>query len=361
MERVSFLLLFLYTKTKNTAILDSMRLLNNILVTGGAGFIGTNFIQYLFNQDDFTGRVIVYDLLTLESAGRSNYLDRIRNDLGGSRYFFEKGDIKDAGNLSRVFDEYEIDTVIHFAAETHVDTSILNPDIFVRTNINGTFTLLETARVSWGDRRDVLFHQISTDEVFGSLGISGKFSELSPYQPRNPYSATKAAADHLVKSYYHTYGLPVTISYSSNNYGPNQHEEKLIPAMISRMLKGNTLPVYGDGLQVREWLYVDDHAGAIWKIVKKGEAGATYAVGSGCEVKNIDLVQMLCCMLAEKAGLSRKKLLGLLSFVQDRPGHDRRYALNYTKIGKELGWIPETDLETGLRHTIQWYLDTLKP
>ncbi|NQT61069.1 MAG: dTDP-glucose 4,6-dehydratase [Bacteroidetes bacterium] len=337
-----------------------MRSLKNILVTGGAGFIGSNFVHHLFNQSDFTGRVVVYDLLTTAASGSVSYLDAIQKQFGGigagGRYFFEKGDINNSDTLSRVFRLFEIDTVIHFAAETHVDTSILDPGRFVQTNVSGTFTLLEAARAYWRDRDDVLFHQISTDEVFGSLGISGKFSETSSYCPRNPYAASKAAADHLIKSYYHTYGLPVTISYSSNNYGPNQHEEKLIPAMISRMLTGKSLPIYGDGMQVREWLYVGDHAKAIWDIVQKGQISGTYAVGSGDEVKNIDLVQMLCCMLADEAGISRKRLLGLLSFVQDRPGHDRHYALDHSKIEKELDWIPETDLDAGLRKTIKWYL-----
>ena len=322
-----------------------MRALKNILVTGGAGFIGSNFVHHLLYQSSFIGRVIVYDLLT-----------PVQKEFGGERYFFQKGDINNSDALSRIFELYEIDTVIHFAAETHVDTSILDPGSFIRANVNGTFTLLEAARAYWKDRDDVLFHQVSTDEVFGSLGVSGKFSEVSSYHPRNPYSATKAAADHLVKSYYHTYGLPVTISYSSNNYGPNQLEEKLIPLMISCMLTGKTLPIYGDGMQVREWLYVGDHVKAIWYIVQKGQTGGTFAVGSGEEIKNIDLVQMLCCMLAEEAGIPRKRLLGLLKFVKDRPGHDRRYALDHSKIEKELGWIPEIDLDAGLRKTIQWYL-----
>ena len=322
-----------------------MRALKNILVTGGAGFIGSNFVHHLLYQSSFIGRVIVYDLLT-----------PVQKEFGGERYFFQKGDINNSDALSRIFELYEIDTVIHFAAETHVDTSILDPGSFIRANVNGTFTLLEAARAYWKERDDVLFHQVSTDEVFGSLGVSGKFSEVSSYHPRNPYAASKAAADHLVKSYYHTYGLPVTISYSSNNYGPNQLEEKLIPLMISCMLTGKTLPIYGDGMQVREWLYVGDHVKAIWYIVQKGQTGGTFAVGSGEEIKNIDLVHMLCCMLAEEAGLSRKRLLGLLNFVKDRPGHDRRYALDHSKIEKELGWIPEIDLDAGLRKTIQWYL-----
>ncbi|MBL7007226.1 MAG: dTDP-glucose 4,6-dehydratase [Spirochaetia bacterium] len=343
-----------------------MRTLKNILVTGGAGFIGSNFVHHLSNQSSFTGRVIVYDLLTYASPqanvngnGNGNgtdYLNSAQKLLGDERFFFQKGDINDPETLFSVFEQFEIDTVIHFAAETHVDTSIIDPGRFVRTNVNGTFSLLETAQAYWKGREDVLFHQISTDEEFGSLGISGKFSEVSSYQPRNPYAASKAAADHLVKSYYHTYGLPVTLSYSSNNYGPNQHEEKLIPSMISRMVTGKKLPIYGDGMQVREWLYVGDHVKAIWNIAQTGETGESYAVGSGEEIKNIDLVQMLCCMLAEEAGLSRKRLLGLLTFVKDRLGHDRRYALDHAKIKEKLGWIPETDLEDGLRKTIIWYL-----
>jgi dTDP-glucose 4,6-dehydratase len=332
-----------------------MRKLENLLVTGGAGFIGSHFVHHLFSQKSFSGRVVVYDLLTY--AGKRLHLAPMEKEYGGSRLFFEKGDICDSANLDRVFKEYAIDTVVNFAAETHVDSAISNPGRFVKTNITGTFTLLEAARTFWHERNDVLFHQISTDEVFGSLGRKGTFSEQSPYNPRNPYAATKAAADHMAFSSYYTYGLPLTLSYSSNNYGPNQHEEKMIPSMIQRMLDGRTLPLYGDGLQVREWLFAGDHAEAIWMILQKGRVGERYAVGSGMEYRNLDLLQLLCCMTADEAGISKKQLLSRLEFVKDRKGHDQRYALNTEKIRKELGWSPGTPVDEGLRKTILWHID----
>ncbi len=335
-----------------------MRKLENLLVTGGAGFIGSHFVHRLFSSKSFSGRVVVYDLLTY--AGNLSNLAVLEKSYGRTRFFFEQGDICDTLHLERVFKVYDIDTVINFAAETHVDSAISDPGRFVKTNITGTFTLLEAAKTFWKERTDVLFHQISTDEVFGSLGQRGKFSEESPYNPRNPYAATKAAADNLASSFFHTYGLPLTISYSSNNYGPNQHEEKMIPSMIQRMLDGRPLPLYGDGLQVREWLFAGDHAEAVWVILQKGRVGERYAVGSGMEYRNLDLLQLLCCMTADEAGLSKKQLLSRLVFVKDRKGHDQRYALNTEKIRKELGWSPRTPVDEGLRKTILWYLDRSK-
>ncbi len=328
--------------------------MQSILVTGGAGFIGSHFIRYLFSRDDFRGRVINIDKLTY--AGNVEYLQPVEISFGGERYFFIQGDICDETAVRDLFCEYGIDTVVNFAAETHVDTSIRRCSDFITTNILGTATLLEAASEAWEERDDVLFHQVSTDEVFGTLGETGKFSEATCYRPRNPYSATKASADHMVLAFSNTFRLPYTISYSSNNYGPNQHGEKLIPTMIRCMFNGEKLPIYGDGLQVREWLYVGDHVEAIWKIMTGASAGSSYAIGSGMEVKNLDLVQLLCSIMADEAGMSRIRLLKQLAFVPDRPGHDRRYALDFSRIRSELGWRPNTDFEDGLRETVRWYV-----
>jgi dTDP-glucose 4,6-dehydratase len=330
-----------------------MREFSTILVTGGAGFIGSHFISLLARNGDFTGRIVVLDLLTY--AGSTANLDAARQSIAPGRLVFQQGDVCDRELTADLFRRYEIDAVTHFAAETHVDNAITDPSVFVRSNVQGTFSLLEAARTFWGSRTDVLFHQISTDEVFGALGGSGSFNEQSPYNPLNPYAATKAAADHLARSYAHTYGIPLTISFSSNNYGPRQYREKLIPLMISRMLSGETLPLYGDGLQVREWLYAEDHADAVWRIMRSGRVGESYAVGSGMELRNVDLLQMLCSRVADRAGISRKKLLSQVRFVKDRKGHDRRYALDSGKIRKDLGWIPATSFEEGLRETVDWY------
>ncbi len=327
--------------------------MENLLVTGGCGFIGTGFIRYLLEESDFSGRVINVDKLTY--AGNPENLSHIERDFP-ERYIFVKADICDSEAMDRAFRDYTIDGICHLAAESHVDRSIAGPQAFVRTNVLGTFTLLELARAHQG--RLKRFHHISTDEVFGSLGEEGFFSEDSPYRPNSPYSATKAGSDHLVRAYHKTYGLPVSISNCSNNYGPYQFPEKLIPLFILNALEGRPLPVYGDGRNVRDWLYVRDHCRAIWMIMTQGREGETYNVGGSSEMQNIRLVEMICDILDQvltgKGGRSCRRLI---TFVQDRPGHDRRYAIDCTKLKRELGWEAEESLESGIRKTIQWYME----
>ncbi|MFQ3620096.1 MAG: dTDP-glucose 4,6-dehydratase [Spirochaetales bacterium] len=353
-----------------------MRTLSNLLVTGGCGFIGANFIHYLFEKTDFTGRIVNLDALTY--AGNPENLTSIKETYG-DRYFFVQGDICDRGLVEKIFADFHIDTVVHFAAESHVDRSILGPEAFIRTNVMGTFTLLDVARHAWKGRytrslvdpqnlkaalqsspshdvSTVLFHHVSTDEVFGSLGKEGYFTETTPYDPRSPYSASKAGSDHLVRAYHHTYGLPVTVSNCSNNYGPYQFPEKLIPLMILNMLEGKPLPVYGDGKNVRDWLYVEDHAEAIYTILKQGQSGRTYNVGGENEWENIHLLEKLMEITAEEARLNWEKLRSLITFVPDRPGHDRRYAIDCSRIKTELGWKQKVTFEEGLRRTVRWYL-----
>ncbi len=345
-----------------------MRTFKNILVTGGAGFIGSNFIHWLFAQNDFTGRIINLDALTY-AGNLENLADieprygELAGESGGQRrYFFVKGDICDRPLVERIFSEYRIDTVVHFAAESHVDRSILGPEAFMRTNVMGTYTLLDVARNAWKNpdgslREDVLFHHVSTDEVFGSLGDKGYFTEETPYDPRSPYSASKAASDHLAKAYHHTYGLPLTLSNCSNNYGPYQFPEKLIPLMILNMLEGKPLPVYGDGRNIRDWLYVEDHNEAVWTIMQNGTSGRTYNIGGENEWENIRLLDRLIELVAEEAGLEAAHLRGLVTYVKDRPGHDRRYAIDCTRIKTELGWRQRATFDQGLRKTVRWYLD----
>jgi len=325
-----------------------------ILVTGGAGFIGANFIRYLFGKAGFDGRVVNLDALTY--AGNLENLADIDASLGGKRYFFEKADIRDKDAVAAVFARHSPDAVVHFAAESHVDRSILRPADFVTTNVLGTFTLLEAAREAWKDRDDVLFHHISTDEVYGSLGETGFFTEESPYDPRSPYSASKAGSDHLAMAYHHTYGMPVTLSNCSNNYGPFQFPEKFIPLMILNMLEGKQLPVYGDGRNIRDWLYVEDHNSAVWTIMRKGEAGRSYNIGGGNEWENIGLLSRLLGIVAEETGRDAGALRALISYVRDRPGHDRRYAIDCSRLRSELGWSPEHGFEEGLRATVRWYM-----
>jgi len=336
-----------------------------ILVTGGAGFIGSNFIRSVLAKPDFSGVVVNYDKLTY--AGNLLNLADIEKTLGGKRYFFERGDICDYAKVSSVLEKYGITIVVHFAAESHVDRSIFGPKDFVETNINGTFSLLEAARRFWGARGGVRFHHISTDEVYGSLGETGAFFETTPYDPRSPYSVSKAASDHLVRAYFHTYGLPVTISNCSNNYGPRHFPEKLIPLTILNALEGKPLPVYGDGRNVRDWLYVDDHCEALWLILGRGKAGETYNIGGECEKQNIEVVRAICATLEKLMPLKDNKITQdsklkiqnyseLITFVSDRPGHDRRYAINCDKIKKELGWKQRHNFEEGLRDTVAWYL-----
>ena len=332
-----------------------MRKLSSILVTGGSGFIGSNFIHWLLKQSDFSGKIINLDALTY--AGNPENLADIDASFGGSRYFFVKGDICDRVFVEKVFAEHGVDTVVHFAAESHVDRSILGPETFIKTNIFGTYTLLDVARKAWGSRDDVLFHHVSTDEVYGSLGDSGFFTESTPYDPRSPYSASKAGSDHLVKAYHHTYGLPVTVSNCSNNYGPYQFPEKLIPLMILNMLEGKPLPVYGDGRNIRDWVYVEDHNEAVWTIMNNGRAGETYNIGGENEWENIVLLNRLIEIVAEESGKRVDPFKNLIIYVKDRPGHDRRYAIDCSKLKKELMWKQRFSFDEGLRKTVRWYLD----
>jgi len=330
---------------------------NNLIVTGGSGFIGSNFIRYLFEETDFSGRVINVDVLTY--AGNPLSLEDIE-DKYGERYVFKKTDICNYNEINSIFSQFEVDAICHFAAESHVDRSILHPDDFINTNIFGTYNLLKVAH----DNKDqiVRFHHVSTDEVFGSLGDEGLFREDTPYAPNSPYSASKASSDHLVRAYYETFGLPMTMSNCSNNYGPYQFPEKLVPLMILNALDGKALPVYGDGQNVRDWLFVKDHCIAIWDVMTKGNIGETYNVGGCNEMKNIDVVKIICQLVDEVAeplsgGEPRESLI---TFVKDRLGHDRRYAIDCSKIENALGWTPKESFETGIRKTVEWYLSNME-
>jgi dTDP-glucose 4,6-dehydratase len=329
--------------------------IKNLLVTGGCGFIGSNFITYLLAGGHYDGRIINCDALTY--AGNPANLSAVRRDFP-DRYIFQKADICDAALMQDLFTRYEIDAVCHFAAESHVDRSIKRPESFIQTNILGTFNLLEAARANAG--RFGLFHHVSTDEVYGSLGPTGLFTEETPYRPNSPYSASKAASDHLVRAYHETYGLPTTLSNCSNNYGPFQFPEKLIPLIVLNAREGKSLPVYGDGRNVRDWLYVEDHCEAIWRIMEKGRRGETYNVGGNSEMENIRIVEMICDLVDEiqpAAGVSRRELI---TFVKDRPGHDRRYAIDFSKLHNDLNWQPRETFGTGLRKTVCWYLENVK-
>ncbi|MBP7786483.1 MAG: dTDP-glucose 4,6-dehydratase [Longilinea sp.] len=332
--------------------------MKNVLVTGGAGFIGSNFIRFLQAHEKDV-QVINLDALTY--AGSLLNLEDIP-DL--DRHIFIRGDICDRSLVDDILHQYSIDTIVHFAAETHVDRSILGPGQFIQTNVIGTYTLLEAARQSWMVDHTVpldmvRFHHVSTDEVFGTLSPDDPpFNEETAYSPRSPYAASKAASDHLVRAYHHTYGLPVTISNCTNNYGPYQFPEKLIPLMILHARDGKPLPVYGDGQQVRDWLFVDDHCEAIWKILREGKIGQTYAIGGDNQPANLVIVETICEIMDEVSGNSpHVPHRQLIKFVADRPGHDRRYDMDITKIRTELGWGPRQTLTTGLAQTVQWYLD----
>ena len=331
------------------------RKLKNIMITGGSGFIGSNFIHFLFEKTGFKGVVVNVDKLTY--AGNPENLASVEKEYGENRYFFEKYDILDYENIKQVWEKYNIDTIIHFAAESHVDRSIYGPGDFIQTNIIGTFNLLEIARELWKGKDDVLFHHISTDEVFGSLGEKGYFFEDTSYKPNSPYSASKASSDHIVRAYNKTYELPITISNCSNNYGPFQFPEKMISLMILNAMEEKPLPVYGDGSNVRDWLYVEDHCKAVWLILNKGKTGQTYNIGGENEWKNIDVVNFLCEKMAMIIKKPEEEYKELIEFVKDRPGHDRRYAINCDKIKKELGWAPGHDFENGLEETIKWYIN----
>ena len=331
---------------------------HNVLVTGGAGFIGSNFVHYLLRTVPEV-RIVTLDALTYAGS-----LENLKDLPDPARHSFIQGDIADRALLDRIFTENTIDTVVHFAAETHVDRSIHDPGVFVQTNVLGTFTLLEAARKAWlvdkivpvGQAR---FHHVSTDEVFGTLTREEPpFEESTPYQPRSPYAASKASSDHFVRAYHITYGLPVSISNCSNNYGPRQFPEKLVPLMILNASSGKPLPVYGDGMQIRDWLYVDDHCEAIWQVATRGQVGETYCVGGDNQPPNIEIVRTICQIMDELQPRSvwapHEKLI---SYVADRPGHDRRYDISISKIKNELGWQPRHSLKQGMLDTVVWYLE----
>lgn len=327
-----------------------MRRLENLLVTGGAGFIGSAFIRSALNSS-FQGRIVNLDLFTY--AAHQSALEECRNH---PCYREERGDINDTLLVSRLCIEERIDTIVHFAAETHVDRSIASAYPFLEANVKGTLSLLEAVRQS----RNIHFHHVSTDEVYGSLGQEGFFNETSSYQPNSPYSASKAASDHFVRAYAKTFALSTTISHCSNNYGPFQNSEKFIPLMISHCLAKKPLPVYGKGANIRDWLYVEDHVDAIWKILERGQSGETYDIGANQERTNLELLHLLIDLLSEETGEKKAEYLRLIRYVADRPGHDFRYAIDCSKIERELGWRPTVDLSSGLRKTIHWHCSQKK-
>lgn len=332
--------------------------MRNVLVTGGAGFIGSNFVRYLLAAEPAV-QIVNLDALTYAGS-----LENLTGLLDPERHVFVQGDICDRGLVDRLIRDHDIDTVVHFAAESHVDRSILGPEEFIQTNVVGTFTLLEAVRAFWLTpnnvySREVRFHHISTDEVFGSLSPGDPpFSESTPYAPNSPYAASKAASDHLVRAYGHTYGLPVTITNCSNNYGPYQFPEKLIPLMITNALEGRPLPIYGDGQQIRDWLYVEDHCKAIGLVIRDGAPGETYNIGGDNQPSNLTVVRTICEILDELVPESPYAPHdSLIQYVTDRPGHDRRYAMEIAKVRQDLGWEPKETLHSGLMKTVQWYLD----
>ncbi len=330
-----------------------------LLVTGGAGFIGTNFVRQILTERP-QWRIVNLDALTY-AGNLANFQDLAPDS--AARHRFVHGAIQDSALLEQLFREESFDAVVHFAAESHVDRSILGPEAFVETNVMGTFRLLEASLSQWQSRgkpKDFCFLHISTDEVYGSLGAEGYFTEESPYDPSSPYSASKAGSDHLVRAYFRTYGLPTIITNCSNNFGPYQFPEKLIPLMILNVIEENPLPVYGDGKHVRDWLYVVDHCDGLVRVLEEGEPGETYNIGGGAERQNIVVVHLLCDLL--DARLQRPKSKSsrrLIQFVSDRPGHDRRYAIDASKIKRELGWSPAHDFEEALEATVDWYLDNM--
>jgi dTDP-glucose 4,6-dehydratase len=329
-----------------------------ILVTGGAGFIGSNFVLEWFKDASVAGESVV-NLDALTYAGN---LENLASLEGNSKHQFVKGDITDAELVRRLIAEHKPRAIVHFAAESHVDRSIHGPGAFVKTNVEGTFVLLEAARAYWQGLEDpeksaFRFHHVSTDEVYGSLKPTDPaFSETNPYEPNSPYSASKAASDHLVRAWHHTYGLPVVTTNCSNNYGPHHFPEKLIPLMIVNALAGKPLPVYGDGQQIRDWLYVTDHCSAIRAVLAGGRLGETYNIGGWNEKANIDIVRTICALLDELRPDPAGSYARLITYVKDRPGHDRRYAIDARKIERELGWRPAETFETGIRKTVEWYL-----
>ena len=326
--------------------------MKTIFITGGAGFIGSHVVR-LFLKKYPNDRIVNVDCLTY--AGNLENLSDIDHL---PNYIFEKIDIRDSVSLSQTFEKYNPHTVIHLAAESHVDRSILNPMEFVETNVVGTVNLLNSAKNNWKDSFEgKLFYHVSTDEVFGALGAKGLFTEETPYSPNSPYSASKASSDHFVRAYHETYGMPIVISNCSNNYGPNQFPEKLIPLMISNIINGKTLPVYGDGKYTRDWLYVEDHASAIETVYRKGIIGETYCIGGWNELQNIDLINQLCDLMDNKLKLELGTSRKLVEFVKDRPGHDKRYAIDARKMENDLEWKPRESFESGIKKTIDWYLE----
>ncbi len=330
-----------------------------LLITGGAGFIGSNVVHHIIDRQE------VESLVNLDCLTYAGHLANLEKLSHHPKYQFEKVDLRDKAAVLEVVRRHAITHVMHLAAESHVDRSITGPGDFIHTNVVGTFNLLEACRACWLERAgpsrggpaEARFHHVSTDEVYGSLGATGYFTETTPYAPNSPYSSSKASSDMLVRAYHHTYGLPTLITNCSNNYGPYQFPEKLIPVVIQSVLARKPVPVYGDGMNVRDWLYVRDHAEALWQVLSRGSVGETYNIGGHNEWANIRIVELICDLIDEMApqlgGNSRK----LITFVKDRPGHDRRYAIDASKIQRELGWVPAHKFEQGIRETVRWYLD----
>ncbi len=325
--------------------------MTTVLVTGGCGFIGSAFLRIAVRENP-DWRFVTLDKLTY--AGNVANLAPIA---GAPNHTFVRGDICDEALVQGLFEAHAPTHVVHFAAESHVDRSIVGPRRFFEANVMGTLTLLEAARANWRDFDGKVFLHVSTDEVFGELGDTGKFREDTPYSPNSPYSASKAGSDHIVRAYHHTYGMPIKVTNCSNNYGPYQFPEKLIPLMIQNALEGKPLPVYGRGENVRDWLFVDDHCRAILAVLERGRVGETYLVGGDCERNNLDVVRQICARVAAVRGVDPASVEALITFVKDRPGHDHRYAIDASRIQRELGWRPAETFETGLERTVQWYVD----